>query len=87
MSLCWPYQSVNTASFKSALALHDIPPFISAGCALPPSHQIAFGKSPQQGRLLVCPPGCGSHALREHPDKDWIDLLDTALTALDLCGK
>ena len=25
--------------------------------------------------------------MREHPDKDWIDSLDTALTALDLCGK
>jgi hypothetical protein len=25
--------------------------------------------------------------MREHPDKDWIDPLDTALTALDLCGK
>jgi hypothetical protein len=25
--------------------------------------------------------------MREHPDKDWIDSLDTALTTLDLCGK
>jgi hypothetical protein len=25
--------------------------------------------------------------MREHPDKDWIDALDTGLTALDLCGK
>jgi hypothetical protein len=25
--------------------------------------------------------------MREHPDKDWIDSLDTALTALNLCGK
>ena len=25
--------------------------------------------------------------MREHPDKDWIDSLDTALTALDLCVK
>jgi hypothetical protein len=25
--------------------------------------------------------------MREHPDKDWIDSLDTALTALDFCGK
>jgi len=25
--------------------------------------------------------------MREHPDKDWIDSLDTALTALGLCGK
>jgi hypothetical protein len=25
--------------------------------------------------------------MREHPDEDWIDSLDTALTTLDLCGK
>jgi hypothetical protein len=25
--------------------------------------------------------------MREHPDKDWIDALDTGLTALDFCGK
>jgi hypothetical protein len=25
--------------------------------------------------------------MREHPENDWIDSLDTALTALDLCGK
>ena len=25
--------------------------------------------------------------MRDHPDKDWIDSLDTALAALHLCGK
>ena len=25
--------------------------------------------------------------MRQHPDEDWIDSLDTALTTLDLCGK
>jgi hypothetical protein len=25
--------------------------------------------------------------MRHHPDQDWIDSLDTALTTLDLCGK
>jgi hypothetical protein len=25
--------------------------------------------------------------MREHPNEDWIDSLDTALTTLKLCGK
>ena len=25
--------------------------------------------------------------MRQHPEDDWIDSLDTALTTLDLCGK
>jgi hypothetical protein len=25
--------------------------------------------------------------MRQHPEEDWIDSLDTALTTLDLCGK
>ena len=25
--------------------------------------------------------------MRDHPDEDWINSLDTALTTLDLCGK